>query len=325
MANKRRKFLVVGLGPVGGVFAASLSDAGHSVYGVDIWETHVDLIRSNGLAVEGLKTLKPRLTQVCTRFEELSTRSFDFVVVAVKASVMEIVVPQLDFLEGEFQILALQNGIDNEEFLGEHFGRDRTMRMVANYAGCAPEPGHLKMAFFNPPNYVGCLCSEAECAHASELAEALTEAGLQTEATADIKRCVWRKAILNAALTPVCSLLDMTMADVMSCHETFHVVEMVLDECIKVARARGYDFGDGFLDYCLDYLSRGGQHKPSMLHDLKNGLVTEIDFLNGKIVSHGIRLGVLVPVNTTLTAMVKAREMAAANERKAEAERRENQ
>lgn len=304
------------MGPVGGVFSALLSASGHSVTGVDVWEEHVELIRRDGLTVEGLHSLTERLTQVCTSFDELETRSFDYVVIAVKASIMPLIVPQLNFLEGDFQIVALQNGIDNEEFLGEHFGRDRTMRIVANYAGCAREASKLKMTFFNAPNYVGCLCSHTECDHARELAEAMTEAGLTTEATADIKRCVWRKAILNAALTPVCSLLDMTMADVMACHETFHVVEMVLDECIKVARARGYDFGDGFLDYCLDYLSRGGHHKPSMLRDLKNGLVTEIDFLNGKIVSHGIRLGVLVPVNTTLTAMVKAREMRADNERR---------
>lgn len=313
--------MVAGLGPVGGVAAALLRAAGHEVYGVDVWKEHAELIRSEGLEVEGLRTVKPKLTQMCTSFDQLETRSFDYVVIAVKAGIMQIVVPQLDFLEGDFQVVALQNGIDNEEYLGEHFGRERTMRMVANYAGCAPRAGLLKMVFFNDPNYVGCLCSSDGCDHARDLAALLTEAGLKTEAAPDIKRCVWRKAILNAALTPVCSLLDMTMADVMSCHETFHVVEMVLDECIKVARARGYDFGEGFLDYCLDYLSRGGHHKPSMLRDLKHGLVTEIDFLNGKIVSHGIRLGVPVPVNTTLTAMVKAREMAAANERRDRAER----
>ncbi len=325
MASKELKFLVVGLGPVGGTAAVLLRTAGHYVAGVDVWHDHVETMRNSGLALEGLFTRKVKLNQVCKDFAELDERSFDYVIVAVKAAVLEKIVPLLDALEGDHQVVALQNGIDNEEFLGERIGRERVMRMVANYAGCAPEPGLLKVSFFNGPNYAGCFCSTEDCDHSGELATALTEAGLKTEATTDIKRSVWRKAILNAALTPVCSLLDMTMADVMSCHETFHVVELVLDECIKVARARGYDFGDGFLDYCLDYLSRGGHHKPSMLYDLKNGLVTEIDFLNGKIVSHGIRLGVPVPVNTTLTAMVKARELAAANERQRKAQRREDQ
>lgn len=325
MKSGRRRFLVVGLGPVGGVFAALLSASGHSVTGVDIWEEHVDTIRHNGLSVSGLFSLDVKLARVCTDLGELAGDSFDYVIVAVKASVMPDIVPQLAFVEGDCKVVSLQNGIDNEEYLGEHFGRDRTMRIVVNYAGCAPKPGQLRVSFFNKPNYVGCLCSGTDCTHARELAEYMTAAGLDAEATADIKRCIWRKAILNAALTPVCALLDMTMADVMSCHQTFHVVELVLGECIKVAGARGYDFGDGFLDYCLDYLSRGGHHKPSMLADLKNGLATEIDFLNGKIVSHGIRLGVAVPVNTTLTALVKAREGAAAKERQDQTEGRNRQ
>jgi len=325
MESGRKKFLVVGLGPVGGVFAALLGSSGHSVTGVDIWEEHLERIGRDGVSVEGLFTLNSKLARLSTSITELAQRSFDYVVVAVKASVLPDIIGQLESLEGDHKVVSLQNGIDNEEYLGEHLGRDRTMRIVVNYAGCAPEPGRLRVSFFNKPNYVGCLCSGTDCTHARELAEIMNGSGLDAEATADIKRCIWRKAILNAALTPVCALLDMTMADVMSCHDTFHVVELILGECIKVARARGYDFGEGFLDYCLDYLSRGGHHKPSMLRDLKDGLMTEIDFLNGKIVSHGIRLGVPVPVNTTLTAMVKAREQANAGEQQERTEGREQE
>jgi len=321
----KRRFLVIGLGPVGGIFAASLTAAGYSVTGLDIWEDHVDGIDRNGLSIEGLVSIKSRLSQVCTSFGELEETAFDYVVIAVKASVMELVISQLGCLQGDFKVVSLQNGIDNEEFIGEHIGRDRTMRIVVNYAGTLVDAGRVRMTFFNKPNYVGCLCSGTNCSHARELAQIMTGAGLQAEATTNIKKCIWRKAILNAALTPVCALLDMTMAEVMSHHETFHVVEMILDECIRVAKARGYDFGQGFLDYCLDYLSRGGHHRPSMLRDLKRGLKTEIDFLNGKIVSHGRRLGVPVPVNTTLTAMVKAREAATIEERKRQEKMREDQ
>lgn len=315
MESEKTKFLVIGLGPVGGIFAAALSASGYSVTGVDIWEDHVDRIRRDGLFVEGLSPPVARLARVCTSLSELKDESFDYAMVAVKASVMPVLVPQLDFLTPECRVVSLQNGIDTEEFLGEHFGREHTMRAVVNFAGGAEGPGRLKMVFFNKPNYIGCLCSGTSCTHARELADIMTASGLDAEATADIKKAIWRKTILNAALAPVCALLDMTMADVMSCNETFHVVELILGECIKVARERGYEFGDGFLDFCLDYLSRGGAHKPSMLLDLQKGMATEIDYLNGKIVSHGIRLGVPVPVNTTLTAMIKAKEGAVIKER----------
>ena len=308
MDGIRKSFLVLGLGPVGGILSACLSMAGHAVHGVDIWEEHVARIRADGLRITGLDERFARLEEVQTSVAALKQKSFDYVVIALKASVMSRAIPDLLGLGGDFMVVALQNGIDNEEILGEHFGRDRTMRVIVNYAGVVEEPGRLRMTFFNRPSHVGCLGTGSVCTHAQELASIMNQAGLDTETTDDIKKCTWRKTILNAALAPVCSLLDMTMAQVMACQETCQLVEAILDECISVARAHGYEFGEGFMGDALDYLSLADNHRPSMLRDLKHGVPTEIDFLNGKIVSHGLRLGVPVPINSTLTAMVKALE-----------------
>lgn len=312
MVESAKRFLVVGLGPAGGVFAVSLKAAGHLVVGVDVWREHVEQIRTDGLRFFGALEGAARLDGVHTALSELEGGEFDYVVVAVKAPVMVQIAKRLAQLGAGFQVVSLQNGIDTEEFLATYVGRERTMRVVVNYAGRVERPGVLKVTFFNPPNYIGCLYSGSDCEYARELASAMSDAGLTSEATSDIKKYAWRKTILNAALTPICSLLDMTMADVMNGSDTFPIVKMVLHECINVGRARGYDFGEGFLEYCLDYLSKGGAHKPSMLSDLQRGVPTEIDFLNGKIVWYGEQLKVPVPVNKTLTAMVKARERGSA-------------
>ena len=308
MDGKRKRVLVLGLGPVGGIFSACLSAAGHAVSGIDIWEEHVARIRADGLRITGIDEITARFEEVQTSVAALKNKSFDYVVIALKASVMSRVIPDLLEFGGDFMVVALQNGIDNEEILGEHFGRHRTMRIVVNYAGVVVEPGRLQMTFFNRPNYVGCLCAGGVCAHARELASILTRAGLDTDATDDLKKSVWRKTILNAALTPVCSLLDMTMAQVMACRETYQLVEAILTECLSVAGALGHEFGESFLSDSLGYLSRAGDHRPSMAADLKRGLPTEIDFLNGQIMSHGLRLGVPVPINSALVALMKALE-----------------
>src|SRR5205814_8838676 len=49
-------------------------------------------------------------------------------------------------------------------------------------------------------------------------------------------------------------------------------------------------------------------HKPSMLQDVEAGQPTEIDFLNGAIVTFGERHGVEAPLNRALTALVKGLE-----------------
>jgi 2-dehydropantoate 2-reductase len=47
-----------------------------------------------------------------------------------------------------------------------------------------------------------------------------------------------------------------------------------------------------------------------MLQDVEAGRATEIDFLNGAIVSFGERHGVDAPLNRALTALVKGKEVA---------------
>jgi 2-dehydropantoate 2-reductase len=205
-------------------------------------------------------------------------------------------------------VISYQNGIGNEEFLAKYFGKDRAMRVAINYAGNVVGPGKIRMSFFHKPNHIGCMCGTSICGHAIELAELMTSVGLETEPTAEIKRLTWRKTILNAALSPVCAVLAQTMSSVMEFPPARELVEALLWESISVARAAGFDYGEGFFDDCVKYLATAGPHKPSMLVDIENGMPTEIDFINGKIASVGQELQVPVPLNTTMTALVKARE-----------------
>lgn len=302
------RFLLAGLGPAGGILAAHLAQAGHRVHAVDVWEEHLEAINQNGLKVSGVSSINTPLTQCCTNFGDLNSQEFDYVVVAVKTPVMPKIVSEIEQLPGDFKVVSLQNGLDNEDFLCGHFGKERVLRIVINYAGIMLAPGEIEMTFFHKPNFVGCICNEEGCMDGQHLAAMLTAAKLDTKATDDIKRFTWRKTILNAALSPVSSVMGLTMAEVMDSKEGYQLVELLLKECIEVAKAAGYDYGEGFYNHCLDYLQRGGHHKPSMLIDLERGNPTEIDYINGKIDSYGYELNVPVPVNTVLTALVKAKE-----------------
>jgi 2-dehydropantoate 2-reductase len=45
-----------------------------------------------------------------------------------------------------------------------------------------------------------------------------------------------------------------------------------------------------------------------MLYDLRAGVPTEVDFINGAVAAAGRRAAVPTPYNETLAALVKARE-----------------
>ena len=118
----------------------------------------------------------------------------------------------------------------------------------------------------------------------------------------------WEKTILNAGMLALCSVTKQTMKDAFDFKPTHQLVEGLVKESISVAKADGFDFGAGFVDFCMNYFAKAGRHKPSMLVDLENQRPTEIDFINGRIVEYGEKLGVRTPYNLTITSIVKALE-----------------
>ena len=303
-----KKFLVVGLGPIGGILCCRLKSYGCSVYGIDLRKDLVEAIQKNGIGIEGLTTCRVNLDQVCTHVNELKEKDFDYVILAVKAPYMSEVVPSLSELNGDYHVVAMQNGIDNEEYLAGFYQKKRVYRIVVNYAGNMMGPDLVKMTFFHKPNYVGCLCPEEGFRRAALLAKIMTAAGLESEPTEEIKKFSWRKTILVAALAPVSAILGMTMAEVMENGDSRSLVEKLLEEAIAVAKAQGFDYGEGFYGYSLDYLATAGHHKPSMLIDIEEGYPTEIEYINGKIALYGHELNVPAAVNTVITSLIKAKQ-----------------
>ncbi len=305
--KSKKKFLVVGLGAIGQMTACRLKASGNTVYGLDVSKRTIEAIREEGITMEGIMSSHAMLDGLVSGVDELTERQFDYVLICVKTPYMEAVAKELKKLENGFQIVSMQNGIDTEDFFAEHFEKERVMRMVINFAGNLRRPNNIKMIFFHKPNYLGCLC-ESNFDKAQELAEIFGNSRLDTEVTREIKKLTYRKAILVAALAPIAALLGMTMVEVMTLSETRYMVEMLLEEAVEVARAKGYDYGPDFIKYCLNYLTSAGRHKPSMLIDIEEGNPTEIEFINGKISFHGHNADIPVYLNTYLTLLVKAKE-----------------
>jgi 2-dehydropantoate 2-reductase len=313
-ADMERKytFAVVGVGPTGGNMAAHLCDAGHTVFLVDKMKRHIEAIKDHGLAITGFHELKAEFPpeNCCCSLGDLSGKHVNVIFIATKAPVMVRIMPQLkEIVEPGTTLIVLQNGMDNEAVLADVFGAENVMRFVINYAGNLISDGIIRHSFFHPPNYIGVI-DRSRQSLAEELAQVITEAGMETEFAADIRKRVWQKVILNCGLSALCALTQKTMKEMMDCELTRALVEEILKESIAVAKASNMDFGEGFLDHCIGYLSKAGHHKTSMHVDVDKGNPTEIDFINGKIVEYGADNGVPTPYNSTIVGLIKGLELA---------------
>ncbi|MBI5525058.1 MAG: 2-dehydropantoate 2-reductase [Deltaproteobacteria bacterium] len=303
-------FGIAGAGAIGSMIAAHLAKAGAPVLAYDVRKELLEAIAARGIRVTGASPVEARITGTSATLAGLSEAGANVLLVSLKAPTFRRELCRvLSGVRGNTDVVVVQNGIDNEDMLKEGVPAERIFRMVVNFAGNYVSDGVVNMTFHNPPSYMGALAPGGE-ARARALASALSAAGLATEFTLGIKAKEWAKTVLNAAMSPVCGVTGQTMKQAFDLPETHAVTEALMREGIAVAEALGYGMGEGFFEHGMAYLSRAGNHKPSLLVDIEAGVETEIDFLNGAIVRRAAEAGVPVPYNAALTALVKGKEQA---------------
>ncbi|MEI6702455.1 MAG: 2-dehydropantoate 2-reductase [Deltaproteobacteria bacterium] len=305
---KPKKFAVIGAGPVGAIVAAFLSKGGYEVTLCDVLPALLEPALKPGILIEGSDNFQARVSSITTRVDDLAKDPPDVVVVTVKATALPLIASALEGFVGEGRyVVSWQNGIDTELVLSKALGARHIMRAVVNFGCTMIKPGHIHEAFHQRPHYLQELHPNSRDA-AVAICSALTECGLDTQHTDQIRNMVWSKAVNNSSMNPICAVTGKTMFDVINDPILFNLVDSLLKEGVSVARANEFILGPDFYPDTISYIRNAGHHKPSMLQDIEAGRRTEIDFINGKIIEYGVRAGIATPFNTTLRSLVKAIE-----------------
>jgi 2-dehydropantoate 2-reductase len=204
-------------------------------------------------------------------------------------------------------VCSVQNGAGNEELIAEHVAE--VIRGTTFPAGHVVEPGHVGWDTKGDTHIGPFEPSPAPMEKVEALADACTRAGLPTQALEDARGAQWRKLIFNAASNAIAALTGLTHGQIAE-PPTRELAWRVMAEGRAVSDAQGITL-DTSPEELFDYAARkevAYDHKPSMLQDVEAGRETEIDFLNGAVVSFGERHGVDAPLNRALTALVKGLE-----------------
>jgi 2-dehydropantoate 2-reductase len=303
-----KKFAVIGAGPVGGIVAAFLAKGGYDVTLCDVIPSLLEPALDPGILIEGTDHFQARVTRTTTNVDDLADDPPDVVVVTVKATALPLIASALENIvtEGRY-VVSWQNGIDTELVLAEQLGSRAVMRAVVNFGCGLVKPGRIHMSFHHRPHFLQELDPASRDA-AVGICNALTECGLDTRHTDQITDMVWRKAVLNSCMNPICAVTGKTMAEAITDPIIFNLVDSLIKEGVAVARANEFSLGSNFYPYGINYLKNAGHHKPSMLQDIEAKRRTEVDYINGKIVEYGAQAGMPTPFNTMIRGLVKALE-----------------
>ena len=302
------KIAVVGAGAMGCLFGGLLAEGGLDVTLVDVLQEHVDRINRDGLRIVGYGG--DRSIPVRATTEPSGLPAVDVLFVQCKAPyTKEAVRRVLHLLRDDSVAISFQNGLGNEENIGEVVGMGRVLGGVTAQGAAVEGPGAVRN-FGNLPTHIGEMGGGLS-ERAQRIAAALDRAGLQTTAVPDIRQAIWKKLLANIAISPTSAITNMTIKQVFAVPELRETAFEALDEAVEVARAEGVELNAAETREVIDQIAGPtgtGDNKSSLCVDIINRRPCEIDVISGAVVQLGRKHGIPTPVNKTLVAAVKALE-----------------
>lgn len=311
---QRERVLIAGAGALGSVFGGLLGRAGWPVALLGRPE-HMGAVQRDGLRVEGLFGDHVVRGLDATADAAALRGPFDAILLTVKsydtAAMVRAVVPHL---ARAGRLLCLQNGLGNLECAAEIAGAERVLGARVIFGAELVAPARVRVTVNAAPVLVGSPAPEDDdrraAAHA--WAERFAAAGIPAAPTDNLVGELWAKVFYNAALNPLGALLGVPYGYLPEDADARAIMDGAIDEAFAVARASAVRlrWPDAAAYRALFYgelVPATRAHRSSMLQDLERGRPTEIEAINGFVVRRGAALGVPVPVNETLTHMIRAR------------------
>ncbi len=288
--------IVLGAGAIGSLYGATLSRVEQVTFVTR--PAHAQAIARDGLHVVGLEDFVCRAA-ASVRIERVEPDTL--ILLTTKVCDSEAAVePIVPLVRKDTVILCVQNGLCSEDVIKRLVGERSVVLRAITHCG----------AIFRTPGVVdwrvrGYTAIEPHPA-AEPIAALLARAGLDARVTPRFKEEMWRKLVFNCVVNPLTAMAGMEVGWIAD-ERLSRLKQLVIDECLAVARADGVAFDGDFLHIVNDEY-RGNHNTSSMLQDLQRGRRTEIEFLNGGVARLGERYGIDCPTNRALAAIIRQLE-----------------
>ncbi|MCU4716652.1 ketopantoate reductase family protein [Halapricum hydrolyticum] len=286
--------VVFGAGSLGSLIGGLLADE-HDVTLVGR-EPHVGAVRERGLEITGEieTTTRPDAATTVPGSAELAivtVKSYD---TAEAARALWAADPDV--------VLSLQNGLGNEETLAGTLN-GTVLAGTCTYGARLVEPGVVECTG------VGTVTLGSRSGGRSDAAErtgsAFERGGIDTTVATDMPRRLWEKLAINAGINAITALARVENGALRD-GPASEIAARAAREVARVARASGIDLADERAVSALEgVVETTAPNRSSMYQDLVAERRTEIDAINGAVIE---RASVPVPVNETLTGLVRAWE-----------------
>lgn len=296
------KIAVVGAGAMGSLFGGLLAESGADVWLLDIWAEHVKAINENGLNIK--REDKFRSVSVKATTDPNRIGISDLVIIFVKSTNTSQAAKTAKFLmDDNSLILTLQNGMGNADTIAEVIESARIIAGTTSHGATMRGPGSIRHAGIGPTT-IG-MWADGGKDKALYIAKFLTEAGIKTEAVDDIQNVIWNKLLVNVGINAITALTGIKNGQLLDLSATQDISRAAVEEAMELARAQGVMIREDSVGHVFEIAKATSPNRSSMGQDVDNKRLTEIEAINGFVVREASKIGLKVPVNKTLTALIE--------------------
>ena len=311
---KLERVCIVGAGAIGSLLVGHLGTIIDTTV-LTRRQEHADALNRDGLKVSGKSELQAKV-QASTDPADLG--DIDLVIIATKALAVEA---SAKMIAGRFpnaHVLMIQNGLGCEEMVHKH-GDWPIISGVTFMSGTRHSDTHVEYEL-DTATWMGPWAeTNASYEDVKQVEELVNRSGLIAEAYEDLLPHQWSKLIFNSAVNSISAVTDLPHAKPFAFENELsdlgHLVHDMMDEAKAIAKARGVELADDPWEMNVRAVNKGSTsgedyaHVPSMLDDVRNKRLTEVDWITGSIVREAKKAGVPAPYHETMYRLVKAFEL----------------
>jgi len=285
------KIIIFGAGAIGGLFGAHLAQ-NHEVTLI-CREKQAQAITENGLKIIGLSDIHAR-PKAAFSLEGLEQP--DILFLTVKAyDTAQAIEDAKSLIRPGTKIVSLQNGLGNLETIASLLPNAKIIGGVTSQGAILQEPGIIQ--------HTGKSYTTVDD---ENIANLLTEAGIKTDFSKNILVDIWYKAIVNAVINPIGTLMKDKNGLLIRDERFQALARQIVSEGVAVAKAKNISLcPEHAWKKLIQVVTETSENICSMRLDIDRGKKTEINQMNGAIARYGLEAGIPIPANALLTALIQ--------------------
>jgi len=293
---------IIGTGAIGGYYGARLVQHGRDVH--FLLRSDFDAVQQNGWNIkshQGDFSIPASRVNAYRSVTEMPKA--DLVMVTLKTTANDQFEPLIrPLLKPDTAILTLQNGLGNEDALGNLFGKDRILGGNAFVCVSRIAPGvlhHQAEGAIKLGEFGG-----GPSPRATQLAQLFQFSGIDAGVVEDLQRARWQKLSWNVPFNGLGAVLDLSTDQLLEKHG--QLVIDLMQETITIASKLGIVFASDWIEQLIRKTWGMGVYQTSMQIDRRAGRPMEIEAILGEPLRRAGALGVAVPKLEKLYREAKA-------------------